>query len=148
MTTAAKTDTKELSLTVERHIAAAPEAVFDAWLNAETLARCMCPGPDMGPANVTNDPVEGGDFRIVMTSGDQEIPHTGTYQRIDRPNRLMFTWQSPFSIDGSTVTLDFAKKGNGTQVKLTQVKFENAELRDQHRGGWTSILEKFADDLG
>lgn len=36
------------------------------------------------------------------------LPHSGVYETIDRPRRLVFTWESPHSIDGSTVTLDLA----------------------------------------
>ena len=48
--------------------------------------------------------------------------------------------ESPFSVDGSTVTLTFAPVTGGTHVKLTHVKFVDEQSRDNHQGGWTNIL--------
>jgi len=42
---------------------------------------------------------------IHMKVADEKIPHTGTYLTINRPHELVFTWEYPFSIDGSTVAL-------------------------------------------
>ena len=134
------TATKDLTLTVERQINAAPETVFDAWLAPEMLARFMLPGENMGPPDVTTDPREGGAYSILMKGAETEILHSGTYLEITRATRLVFTWHSPFSIEGSTVALDFAPKGGGTLVTLTHTRFETPELRDQHEGGWTRIL--------
>ena len=134
-------DAQELTLTVERRINAAPEAVFDAWLSPEMLARFMLPGAGMKTPDVTTDPREGGSYSILMKGAENEILHTGTYLEITRPSRLAFTWHSPFSVEGSTVALDFRPREGGTQVTLTHTRFENADLRDQHQGGWTRILE-------
>ena len=76
-----------------------------------------------------------------MRAGENHLPHEGTYKMIDRPNRLAFTWESPFSTrENSTVTIDFAESGDGTDITLHHVRFESEELRDNHQGGWTSIL--------
>lgn len=56
--------------------------------------------------SATVDPVEGGPFEIIMKVREKELPHSGVYETIDRPRRLVFTWESPHSIDGSTVTLE------------------------------------------
>ncbi len=134
------TTTTELELTVERTIAAPPEAVFDAWLDPEMLARFMKPGPDMSVPKAETDPREGGRFEIVMRAGDQDMPHTGTYRKISPHSRLVFTWESPFSTEDSTVTLDFTPQGGGTHVRLHHIRFLSEEARDNHQGGWTAIL--------
>ena len=131
----------DLSLTTSRVINASPERIFDAWLDPAMLMRFMTPGPGMTAPKATNDPVVGGRFDILMKAGDQEIPHAGTYMEIDRPKRLVFTWESPFSMEGSTVTLDLALVEGGTEVTLTHVKFPSEESRDNHNAGWTAILE-------
>ncbi len=132
----------ELELTVSRTIPAPREKVFDAWLSPATLAKIMRPGPDMLPAKVTNDPVKGGKFSIVMFNSDRkELPHSGTYLEIDPHSRLAFTWTSEFSLDDSKVTIDFAERGpNSTEVTLHHVRFRNAQMRDNHKGGWAQIL--------
>lgn len=130
----------ELSLAVTRTIAAPANQVFEAWLDPQMIAKFMRPMPDMPAPDVKNDPVEGGRFDIVMKAGDDEIPHAGTYREISRYSRLIFTWESPFSIDGSTVTLDFDEVDGKTKVTLTHVKFPSEESRDNHENGWTAIL--------
>ncbi len=131
----------ELSLTTSRTINAPAERVFNAWLDPAMLARFMTPGPGMTVPKAEADPTEGGRFAIVMKAGDDEIPHAGTYLKINPHSQLVFTWESPFSVDGSTVTLDLSEVDGGTEVTLTHVKFASEETRDNHLGGWGAILE-------
>lgn len=140
------TDTP-LALKLERIIAAAPEVVFDAWLDPAMLMRFMQPGPGMTTPSATAEPHVGGRFDLIMKNGDDEMPHGGVYQEIDRPNRLVFSWESPFSVEGSTVTLDFRPDGNGTHVTLSHVRFPSEESRDNHTGGWTAILQRLDEEL-
>jgi uncharacterized protein YndB with AHSA1/START domain len=130
----------DLTLTVERTINAPPKAVFDAWLNPEMLQRFMMPGPGMTVPRASADAKEGGRFEIIMQSPDGEIPHHGTYQEINPHSRIVFTWESPYSVDDSTVTLDFAPADGGTHVTLHHIRFADAQTRDNHNGGWTMIL--------
>ena len=132
----------ELSLNVSRTINAPADKLFNAWLDPEMLARFMLPGDGMSVPKAATDPVEGGRFDIIMQAGEQEIPHAGTYKKIDRHSQLVFTWESPFSTEGSTVTLDFKPVNGGTEVNLHHVKFPNEESRDNHQGGWNGILSK------
>ena len=139
----------DLSLTVRKTIPAPVEAVFNAWLDAGTLAKFMMPGPGMTVPKAESDGREGGRFAIVMAAGDKEIPHGGTYLEVKPHERIVFTWESPFSIDGSTVTLKFKAAGDkATDVELTHVKFADEESRNNHQGGWTAILDKLADVTG
>ena len=137
----------ELSLSVSRTINAPAEKIFNAWLDPEMLARFMIPGEGMTVPKAATDPVEGGRFDIVMKGGDNELPHAGTYKKIDRHSQLIFTWESPYSVDDSTVTLDFKPQGDSTKVTLSHVKFANEEARDNHKGGWTGILAKLESEL-
>lgn len=135
----------DLKMETSRKINAPRERVFDAWLNPEMLARFMTPGPDMTVPEAKTDPREGGRFTVVMRAGDQDLPHSGTYRTIDRPNRLAFTWESPMStVEGSTVTIDFDEVDGGTNVHLTHVRFQSEESRENHQKGWGRILESLA----
>lgn len=138
----------DLALEVTQTIKAPPERVFDAWLDPAMLARFMLPGPDMSVPEAEVDARVGGRFRLVMRAGDRDMPHAGEYRVIDRPRRLQFTWESPFSIDGSTVTLDFAAVQGGTQVRLHHIRFPSEESRANHEGGWGRILAVCADVVG
>ena len=130
----------ELKLTTSRHINAPVERVFEAWLDPEMLARFMLPADGMSVPSAAAEPVVGGRFEIVMQAGEQQIPHGGEFKVIDRHSQIVFTWESPFSIDGSTVTLNFKPVDSGTELELIHVKFPDAQSRDNHLGGWGNIL--------
>lgn len=134
----------ELSLTTSRLINAPAAKVFNAWLDPKMLARFMLPADGVSIPKVETDPRVGGRFSLVMKIGDKELPHGGTYTEITPHTRLVFTWESSFSVDGSTVTLTFAEKAGGTEVTLHHVKFPSEESRDNHDSGWTRILAELA----
>ncbi|KQS87842.1 MULTISPECIES: SRPBCC family protein [unclassified Rhizobium] len=139
----------ELELTVNRKIAAPREKVFNAWLSPAMLSKFMAPPfGSSEPSRVTNDPVKGGRFSIVMVTPDKDIPHAGTYLEIDPYSRLAFTWESPYSLDDSVVTIDLAEvDATTTEITLKQVKFRSEEARDGHEKGWTSIMVLLEDLL-
>ena len=90
-----------------------------------------------------NDPREGGAFSILMVAGEEKIPHSGEYLKIDRPNKLVFNWVSPFSTNGSTVTLNFTALDDGnTAVELVHEKFIDEEARSNQEGGWGNMLDQ------
>jgi uncharacterized protein YndB with AHSA1/START domain len=138
----------DLTVNITKTVHAPIEQVFDAWLNPELLTRFILPAPGMPQPEVENDPREGGRFTIVMHVGDDRIPHTGSYLELDRPRRLRFSWESPYSTDDSTVTLDFAEiDSTTTRVELTHVKFLHEEARSDHEGGWGNILDRLNELL-
>lgn len=134
--------TDSLQLTVTKVIPASAKDLFEAWLDPSALAQIMKPGEGMADARVEVDAQEGGSFLIVMMAGDQEMPHRGEYKTIQRYERLAFTWESNFTIPGSTVSIDFKEIGaNQTELTLHHVGFPNDEARGNHEGGWTRIVE-------
>ncbi|GAA6207701.1 hypothetical protein NBRC116601_09940 [Cognatishimia sp. WU-CL00825] len=137
----------DLRLSTDRVINAAPEKVFNAWLDPELLARFMRPGPDMSVPSAKSDAREGGTFEIIMRVGDNDLQHAGTYREISPNNRIVFTWESAFSPAESEVTLDLKPQGDGTHITLTHVTFYDEEKRDNHLGGWSRILETLAAEL-
>lgn len=133
------TMTTDLTTTVSRLIPAPRERVFDAWLDADMLARFMLPGEGMSVPEASADPKVGGRFSVLMR-GEKDYPHEGTYREITRPEKLVFTWESEWDVEGSTVTVIFAEAEGGTQVELTQVRFSDEESRASHESGWTQVL--------
>ncbi len=138
----------DLTVNVEKVIHAPIEIVFDAWLNPEIVAQFMLPMSGMPNPEADIDPQVGGNFTIIMHVGDDKIPHTGQYLEINRPQKLVFSWQSPASTDGSTVTLEFFDIGdNKTKVELTHIKFIDEQRRLNHQGGWGNILDTLNERL-
>lgn len=133
----------DLTLSITRTIPAAPQAVYDAWLDPATIARFMAGGADQRVTEARTDPRVGGAFRIVMTS-DKEVAHQGVYKDLVPHSLIRFTWESPYSPADSEVTVRLSPVAGGTEVSLSQVKFLSESARDGHKGGWTTILERLA----
>lgn len=133
----------ELAVNLVKTINAPIERVFNAWLDAATLSKFMTPMPGMPEPRVEADGRQGGSFTIYMQVGDEEIPHKGTYLEVNPYNKLVFTWESPFSTDGSTVTMHLKAMGDTqTEINFSHIKFKGEEERSNHEGGWTYIMEK------
>jgi uncharacterized protein YndB with AHSA1/START domain len=135
--------TDEYALTVRREIAASAEHLFDAWLDARSLGTWLRPS-GIRETRAETDPRVGGTFRIVMVNDESSILHTGTYQEIDRPRRLVFTWSSPATrFQDSIVTVTFQSSSNSsTVVEIHQVGLPDEEARASHHGGWSDVLRE------
>jgi uncharacterized protein YndB with AHSA1/START domain len=128
-------------VTVRRTIAAPAEVLFDAWLNADSLATWMRPR-GISHSECKVDPQVGGAFEIVMHGREGAMLHSGTYQVIDRPKRLVFTWISLHTQQQTTqVTVEFHPANGKTEVVITHMQLPNEALGLQHFEGWTLILE-------
>lgn len=134
------------TLTVRCEIAATAEELFDAWLDPASLAIWMRPG-DMQRATVKIDARVGGKFEILMHGATETYPHSGTYQELDRPRRLVFTWNSRATqqID-SLVTIEFRPLRGATEIVLTHERLPSAEAAAAHTKGWNAILELIAQN--
>jgi uncharacterized protein YndB with AHSA1/START domain len=135
--------TEEHSLTVRREIAAPPEALFDAWLDEQSLGAWLKP-LSTRETRAETDPRVGGEFRIVMVDDEASVLHTGTYREIDRPRRLVFTWSSPVTQFRETVvTVTFEPSANGsTVVEVHQRGLPDEEARASHDAGWADAVRK------
>jgi uncharacterized protein YndB with AHSA1/START domain len=133
------------SLSVERVIPGTIDDVFDAWLDPAQLSRWMTPGASMSVPVAEVDPRVGGRFYIVMRASGRDIPHEGEYRVIERPTRLVFTWNSEPAGRDTLVTVTFMKVAEReTRVHLTHERFASAAARDSHRNGWGAILDSMA----
>jgi uncharacterized protein YndB with AHSA1/START domain len=135
--------TDNYSVTVRREIAARGEDLFDAWLDAQSLVTWFRPR-GAREAHVELDPRVGGTFRIVTVGDESSMVHTGTYQEIDRPRRLVFTWTSAATqYRDSIVTVTFQPTSTGsTVVEIHQVGLPDDEARSSHHAGWSDVLRE------
>jgi uncharacterized protein YndB with AHSA1/START domain len=128
----------EFSVTVRREIAASPEELFDAWLDARSLGSWLRPS---GIGETRAETRAGGTFRIVMVDDESSILHSGTYREIDRPRRLVFTWSSPATrFRDSVVTVTFRPSPGATVVEVHQVGLPDEDARTSHHAGWSDCL--------
>lgn len=134
------------AITVRRTIEASAEEIFDAWLDAESLAAWMQPGEVLRTTARTDARV-GGDYEVVMHTPSERILHRGTYQVIERPRRLVFTWISPATEQReSLVRVELEPRGSATEVVVTHERLPEREATS-HTEGWTDALALLAKRL-
>ncbi len=135
------------TVTVRREIAAPAQELFDAWLDAKSLAIWLRPGGTLR-TSAKVDPRVGGAFEIIMQTPSGPVPHTGTYKEIDRPRRLVFTWNSPYAKNyDSLVTVEFKPTRGVTEIVLTHEKLPSDQV-EGHTKGWTGAIEVLAQTYG
>lgn len=147
---AKKLDSTGNTVVVKKVISASKEKLFDAWTRPEVMNQWYCGAK--GTSKATVDLRVGGKYTNEMfsdasscTPGNEakKIPeegymHTGEYLEISRPDRLVFTWNSP-SVQNTVVTVDLKEVENGTEVTITH-ELPTQELCKGHTEGWTYAL--------
>jgi uncharacterized protein YndB with AHSA1/START domain len=134
---------------VTRRLVAAPERVFDAWLDPALLGQWMfgIALPDDQIVRLSVDPRVGGRFSFVVRRKGQEIDHVGTYQEIDRPRKLAFTWGVAGHSEGdySVVTIEIAPLNSGCELTLTHAMDAKwVAYAERTHAGWTKMIEALA----
>ena len=129
-----------VTVTVERRFAAAPEQVFDAWLDREAVGAWLFRTPDGVPDRVEVDARVGGGFRVDERRGDDIACHYGEYLVIDRPRRLVFDFWTSFSDARTRVSIAIAPDGDGSLLTLTHEGVW-ADYENRTRSGWAMMLD-------
>src|SRR5579864_4147171 len=122
-------------LSIRRRMPASREVVFEAWTDPQGLSEWMCPG-DIVSAEAQLDLRVGGSYRIMMKSKTQDHVHTGIYQVVDPPSKLVFTWTQNEKEVPTLVTVEFIAHGNETELVLTHERFPDADVMKRYQGGW------------
>jgi uncharacterized protein YndB with AHSA1/START domain len=135
------------TLTVERRIAAAPETLFDAWLDPAGVGQWLFATPSGVMERVEIDPRVGGRFTIIERRGADVAEHFGEYVEIDRPRRLAFDFWTSFSDERTRITVEIAADGGGSLLTLTHEGVWT-DYEDQTRQGWTIILDGLTRAMG
>jgi len=149
--TSATAEAGERELVITRIFDAPRHLVFQAWTEPGRVARWW--GPQGFVTTYSDMDIRpGGTFRVCMRSPEgAEHWKQGVYREVVKPERLVFTfaWEDPEGkpIHQTLVTVTFAEQGDRTALTLHQGIFETVERCDDHRRGWTSTLQRFADYL-
>ncbi len=132
---------------VRRRMPAPREVVYEAWTDPEGLKEWMCPG-DIISAEATLDVRVGGSFRITMRSKERVHEHVGTYQIVEPPAKLSFTWSGLDNPNEITlVTVEFTARGDESELVITHERFTNADVAQRYEMGWGTIARKFGEYL-
>lgn len=139
---AASASDPRITLTVSRQFDAAPETVFDAWLDAESIAQWLFATPGGVMEHVRVTPRVGGGFEVFERRGSSLAEHYGTFVEIDRPRRLEFDFRTERDAPATRVTVSFETRGGGCFVTLTHsLDAAWAEYSERVKAGWAGILE-------
>jgi uncharacterized protein YndB with AHSA1/START domain len=132
---------KRIEVNVSRVIPAAPDEVFDVWLDPKSPG-----GPWFGCERVILNPVVDGLFYHSVVHEGKTWAHYGRFVRIDRPRRLEHTWMSEATRGiESTVTVTLEPKGDGTLLTLRHSDLPDDDMGRQHEEGWKSMAGAIAD---
>lgn len=129
------------TIVVKRTIAATVDELFDAWLDADSLAQWMHPGTS-APSTASVDARVGGAFEVVMHYPNNPLRHHGVYRHIERNHKLVFTWCSDATHHTETlVTVEFHVASAGTEIVLTHERMPDRAAADAHTQGWTLAFD-------
>ena len=137
-----------LALELTRLFPAPRARVFEFFAGAALLAAWWGPRGFSIPS-IDFVPRVGGTYRIEMQPPEGDtFELTGTFQEVDIPSRLAFTfeWEPGDPDDEETLAqLAFEVTDDSTRVQLRQGPFKTEARRALHRDGWTESLDKLAE---
>jgi uncharacterized protein YndB with AHSA1/START domain len=124
--------------------AVAPDAMWRAWTDPAELIRWW-------PQEADVDLSVGGAYHLAWPAMGWHL--RGTYQAVEAPSRLAFTWAWDHEPDTPTRTvaidLQPLPDGGGTRLVITQGPYgegpDELEDRQSHREGWAHFLERLAE---
>jgi glutathione S-transferase len=140
------------TLELTRHIRAPRERVFDAFVSPALMSAWQCPR-GMRVERAEADPCVGGAWRVEMAARDgTRYTVGGRYRAIERPQRLVYTWQWETEHPGmpaveTLIEVRLAERDGGTDLAMTHSGFPNAAMRDAHAHGWASCFNRLNDAL-
>ena len=134
---------------VARRFEAPAESVFDSWLDEATVGEWLFATPDGERLRAAIDARVGGRFEIVERRGGEDVLHTGVYEAVERPRRLVFSLQLPlYSPNSERVSVEIAPLDGGCELTLVQTVAPDAPASpEQIERGWSTILGALAERL-
>lgn len=131
------------SIVIERTIDAPIERVFDAFITPEDLKQWHHAGEGWQTPYAEVDPRVGGKQKIAYADakGTVEFELVATFTVVDRPNRLVYTF------DGREVSVDFETVVGGTKI-LLELEIEDKNSKELQLKGWTEHIDNLDKYLG
>ena len=124
-------------------LAAAPERVFQALASNEVIKWWVRPGV-FDTQEWSGDVHAGGLWRAAGMTRGQPYEHDGEFIEVDRPRRLVHTWDGGSSDTPSTVTYLLEPLEPGTRLTLRHSGFVSRDMCSNFAIGWETSLEQLA----
>ena len=141
--------TETATVRVQRVMPAAPDLVFDQWLDPESLQEWMCPRP-VRVIDITVEPHVGGVVRIDVDDSGTRVLISGQFLTIDRPNLLRFTWANsnwPDPTSESVVNVSFEPVGDDETLMSIEHSLLPPEELESFSNGWASVCDQLEEYL-
>jgi uncharacterized protein YndB with AHSA1/START domain len=140
--------TTSQAVTVTRTFKARPERVFGAFEDPVEVARWMGQPGSRTEVHALDVRV-GGEVRVQMSwDNGMSINLCGTFQRVEKPSLLQFTWgMAGDDTNDGVVTVEFAPQGTGTELTLTHEGLTGPALKHSKTGwnGWFDRLQEVVE---
>ena len=132
---------------LRRHLAADPQAVFDAWTVPRVMSRWLFVGPTSRITEISADLRVGGGYSIVeRPDGFEDVDHFGEYRELDAPHRLAFTLETPAHFPERThilIEIAAAEGGGGSEMTFTQ----HGVAPEVVQGSWERMFDSLEQAL-
>ncbi|WKG00873.1 SRPBCC domain-containing protein [Mycolicibacterium sp. HK-90] len=141
--------TDAVTVRVRRLMPAAPEVVFDQWLDPDSLREWMCPRP-VYCVTVAVEPRVGGLVRFDIDDSGTSVLITGQFLIVDRPRVLRFTWSNSDWSDPTTVSIvnvEFEPVDDGQTMMSIEHSLLPPEEFDNFHNGWLLTAEQLGTVL-
>jgi glutathione S-transferase len=134
------------TLQISRFINAPRDRVYAAWADPAQLKQWFGPS-DVETQELVADVRPGGEFRWELQNCEGErMTMRGEFREVQPGRTIAFTWRwdddELWEDRTSVVTVEFEDRDGGTDVRLTHEQLPTEQSRDNHTGGWTSLLEE------
>jgi len=146
------TEPADRVLVITRVFDAPRELVFKAWTDPQHLVHWMGPRGFRSTV-VHSEPRAGGAYRIHMLGPEGDDHWTqGVFRELVEPERVVMAGSWAYAQGNPTspetlLTITLEDHEGKTRLTLHQAIFESVTARDQHRGGWSSSLDRLAEYL-
>lgn len=136
--------TKERIIKLEEQFRAPKEKVFKVWTTAEDLKKWFMAEDGVIVKRAEVDLEENGEYllEVLPPKSEESTVIEGTFQEIDKPDYLKYTWIINFLHGVVTeVIVTFMDHESGSKIYLTHGIFEDAEAADMHAAGWEGCVK-------
>ena len=136
------------SIRISRYFSASPQEVWHAWTDPNLVKSWFGSDPNGTVLDASLDVRLGGTFEVTFSNSDgTQFTCTGTYQEIEKYQRLVFTWTWKDRPEvRELVTLVFQAEQNNTLMIFEQANIDVGTTHD-YETGWNSTFDKLQRTL-
>jgi len=134
---------RPFSMTVERHMEASAERLYDAWTRRFDVWFAQ-------PGELIMTPTAGTLFFFYNRHDWGRHAHYGRFLELVEPRYVKMTWLTgaPGTYgDETVIEIELRPRDNGTQLRLTHSGFSTAEACKGHEDNWPAALEALDEAL-